>query len=93
MYIVLSNTISFVHYTGPDPPNISVPKVVVTGVHQNVRISCTVQETASVDENSQFELKWTFVSERLHIEDKPFIIQHVFSKMVQPSQLYHLQYI
>ena len=62
------------HCAGPDPPNITVPKVVVTGVHQNVQISCTVQETASVGENSQFDLRWMLVSEWSHIEDKQVII-------------------
>ena len=48
---------------GPDRPNLTVPKVVVAGIHQSVKIRCSVQEAADVDESSGFELEWKGVSE------------------------------
>lgn len=79
-------------YTGPDPPNISAPKVVVTGIHQSVRVSCSVQETAKVGENSEFELEWKGVRLLLY---KNLVIWMIischlstwFSKMTQLSHL------
>ena len=48
---------------GPDRPYVTVPGIVVAGMHQSVTISCSVQATAYVD-NSELELKWKVVRRR-----------------------------
>ena len=63
-------------YIGPDRPNVTVPKVVVAGIHQSVKVSCSVQETADFGENSQFELEWKGVSEQIHTIHIIWCIQH-----------------
>ena len=43
---------------------MTVPGIVVAGMHQSVTISCSVQATAYVDSSSELELKWKVVRRR-----------------------------